>query len=137
MDNHDNIEITINDNDKPTFKFLKRDDLEKTKIIKPSKYQTAFEIKKISANRDFDIRKMCTNNGKFDSDKWNDQIIIESICAPDLSNAEAQKEFGVITQLDLLKSLLTLGEYLDLQRAVLEFNGFTKPDAELIDDAKN
>ncbi len=56
---------------------------------------------------------------------------------PDLKNAELQNAYDVMNAEDLLKEMLTMGEYMNLLRFVQEINGFHKTIEELLDEAKN
>ena len=118
-------------------KFLKRPDLQETIFVKPSKYQVEFEIRKIPALREAYLRKAATNKGKYDENKYIDLMMVESIVQPDLKNAQMQTEFGVITEIDLLKSVLSLGEYYKLLEQINNYNDLSKTDTDLIEEAKN
>jgi hypothetical protein len=61
-------------------------------------------------------------------------LVASSVVYPDLKDAELQKSYGVVSDGDLLKKMLIPGEYLTLQQAVNEVNGF---DTEKADEAKD
>ena len=56
---------------------------------------------------------------------------------PDLNDKELQDSYGVMGADDLLKAMLTAGEYAEYQNKVNEVNDFDITADELVDEAKN
>ena len=72
-----------------------------------------------------------------DTDRYGDALVLRCIKSPDLNNAELQAFFdteGDATQ--TLKAMLLAGEYANLTSEVLELNGFTESDEEIVEDVK-
>ncbi len=101
-----------------------------------------FEIRALSEDEDAGLKKICTtrtiSKGRqitsFDNQRYMNLLVASSVVYPDLKDAELQKSYGVVSDGDLLKKMLIPGEYLTLQQAVNEVNGF---DTEKADEAKD
>ena len=74
---------------------------------------------------------------KFDSQGFNDAILLESIVFPNLDDMELQDSWGVNDPLELVKAMLTPGEYADLLNAVVEAQGFEVGMDEKVRAVKN
>lgn len=95
---------------------------------------------------DKEIKKSCTSRKKVsgtyvdvtDQEAYMEKFTAASIEFPDLKNADLQKSYGVMGEVDLLRKLLVLpGEFnLALQEAQ-KVNGYDKSFADLVEEAKN
>lgn len=74
---------------------------------------------------------------KFDSQGFNDAMLLESIIYPNLDDMELQDSWGVNDPLELVKAMLTPGEYADLLNAVVEAQGFEVGMDEKVRAVKN
>lgn len=74
---------------------------------------------------------------KFDSQGFNDAMLLESIVFPNLDDMELQDSWGVNDPLELVKEMLTPGEYADLLNAVVEAQGFEVGMDEKVRAVKN
>ena len=93
------------------------------------------------------IRKSCTRskfnpktkeyNTSFDSSQFNNAMVCASVVFPDLDDAALQDSYGVIGAEELIRKMLTPGEYTDLIAAVSETCGFQSDMADKIKTAKN
>lgn len=129
--------------------FLNPIKVENKKIVVSDRFidndkSVEWEIKTITATEEEAIRKSCTKKGtkakskeEFDPDLFNTKIMTACVVYPDLKNAELQNAYDVMNAEDLLKEMLTMGEYMNLLRFVQEINGFHKTIEELLDEAKN
>ena len=74
---------------------------------------------------------------KFDSQGFNDAMLLESIVYTNLDDMELQDSWGVNDPLELVKAMLTPGEYADLLNAVVEAQGFEVGMDEKVRAVKN
>lgn len=105
-----------------------------------------WEIRPITVEKDEQIRSEATKwvkTGKrgartpeLDVDKYASLVCAASTIFPNLNDAGLQDEYGVKSAPELLKAMLTPGEYTNYKAQVLEVNGFAEMD-ELVEDAKN
>jgi hypothetical protein len=105
-----------------------------------------WEIRTISEEKEEAIRKSCTikkkgKNGamekELDENLFNAKMAVESIVYPDLQNAELQDHYNALGAEDLLKKMLTSGEYWSFVLFIQEFNGYGKTLDDMVDEAKN
>ena len=105
-----------------------------------------WEIKTIAEEKEEAIRKSCTikkkgKNGamekELDENLFNAKMAVESIVYPDLQNAELQDHYNALGAEDLLKKMLTSGEYWSFVLFIQEFNGYGKTLDDMVDEAKN
>jgi hypothetical protein len=107
-----------------------------------------WEIRAIDSKEDEEIRKQCTYKAKvpgkkgqfmpeFDQNKYLGEVCATSIVYPSLKNGDLQKSYGVMGETELLKTMLTPGEYTDLVTKVNEINGFDESFEEKVEAAKN
>ena len=77
-------------------------------------------------------------NGKveFDTERYENEITVACVVYPDLKDAELQDFYGVQNEIDLLNTMLLLGENRKLQEAIQDINGI-KSLEEKIEEAKN
>jgi hypothetical protein len=99
-----------------------------------------WEIRTLSGSEEEKIRIFCITeqNGKkvFDNAKYLGKIAAASTVYPDLFSEKLQNSYGVWGEDDLLKEMLTAGEYIEYIKKVQEVNGFSKPINDLKDEAK-
>lgn len=75
---------------------------------------------------------------KFNSSKYLAMVICASVIEPNLNNAELQDDYGVKSDIDLLREMVDdPGEYSDLAAFVQGFNGFDTSLDEKVEEAKN
>jgi hypothetical protein len=72
-----------------------------------------------------------------DQDKYATALICECVVYPNLNSAQLQESYGVVGAEELVKKMLTPGEYTDLYMAVTQANGFQVGMDEKIKQAKN
>lgn len=107
-----------------------------------------WELRAITSKEDEDILKLCTKRipvpgkkGQFmpetDRAKYIAEMCIKSIVFPNLHDKEVQDSFGVMCATDLLKEMLTPGEYTDLSNKITELNGYDISFEEKVEEAKN
>ena len=104
-----------------------------------------WEIRALSEDENQAIRKSCTKfsgrkgprTPEIDYDLYLSKITAESVVFPNLKNAELQKSYGVLGANELLKAMLTAGEYANLLEVVQEVNGFNSDMEDLVEEAKN
>ena len=65
------------------------------------------------------------------------KLATASVVFPDLQNIELQNAYNVMSGEDLIKKMLTSGEYYRLLDVVKEVNGFEESAEELLDEVKN
>lgn len=117
---------------------------------KTGKEEKKFEEWKIgcvTGEEDERIRKSCIKRvqvpGKknlfqpeTDSNEYMAKLAAKCTLYPDLNDATLQQSYGVMSAEELLRTMLTPGEYQDYLLKVQEANGFNSMD-ELVDQAKN
>lgn len=107
-----------------------------------------WEIKPIDTALDEIIRNECTKkvpingrrgqyNRELDADKYMARLCVACTVFPNLNSAELQDDYGVKSGEELIKALLTSGEYIEFKAKIMEINGFNLSTEELIDEAKN
>lgn len=106
------------------------------------------KFKPIGAVKGDEIRKKCRKVSiikgqkvvETDTDKYMDNLIIETTTYPDLKNSELQAAWGVLGAEELLKAMksrMTDGEFGEWSAVVSEVNGYDKGMQELVEEAKN
>jgi hypothetical protein len=111
---------------------------------KPEKW----ELRAITSKEDDDIIKSCTKRvpvpgkkGQFmaetDQTKYVAEMCAKSIIYPNLNDKVVQDSFGVMCATDLLKEMLTPGEYTELSKKITELNGYDMSFEEKVEEAKN
>ncbi|MGO4498808.1 phage portal protein [Paenibacillus sp. 2RAB27] len=106
----------------------------------------AWKVKAVLQEDSDNIRKTCikTIKGKYgnntretDEQEYMLKLVIASVVFPDLKDAELQQTYGVYGADNLIKRMLTPGEYTNLVLKVQEVNGYDKDINELMEEAKN
>lgn len=103
-----------------------------------------WEIRALTENENSRIEKSYTTRNKktgveqFDRNTYAHALVVAAVVSPDLKSAELQKAFEVLGEIDLIKAMLTIGEFATLSEAVTDLSGLDKNDInEQIDEAKN
>ena len=105
--------------------FLKPIDIENKKIVVSNRFvengkPVEWEIRTMSEEQEEAIRKSCMTKKKgkngvverdIDNDLFNAKMAAESVVYPDLKNAQLQDHYDALGAEDLLKKMLTGGEY--------------------------
>lgn len=105
-----------------------------------------WEIKAIDENFNESLRESCkikerdrktrTITERMNHEKYLAKLIVECTVYPNLKDAGLQESYGVMGADNLVKKMLTSGEYAQLLEIVQEVNGFDDDD-DLIEEAKN
>lgn len=101
-----------------------------------------FKIRAITGQLDSQLRATCyitekDGTQKFDSDKYLALLVSTCVTYPDFKNAELQDSYGVKSEIELMKVMLTSGEYTKLLMKVQEVNGFKETYQDKVQEAKN
>ena len=107
-----------------------------------------FEVRVLTSDEDEKIRKKCTYKEQIpgkkyqytnetDYDKYVGMQAVACTVFPDVKDSSLQDSYGVMGEFNLLKAMLTPGEYANYLQAVQSINGFDKDMQELVDEAKN
>lgn len=118
------------------------------RFIDADKKPIEWELRVLSAEEDEEIKKSCkkkvftpgTREAKIelDSDKYAEELICTCVVYPNLHDATLQESYGVIGAAQLVRKMLTPGEYTDLYLMVTQANGFeVGMDDKKINQAKN
>lgn len=107
-----------------------------------------WEIKCISSTEDESLRKSCirsipvpgTHNQRFqretDMNAYLSKLAVTCTVYPNLNAQDLQDSYGVMGAENMLKTMLTPGEYADYVAKVQEVNGYETLQEE-VDEAKN
>ena len=105
-----------------------------------------WELQVIDSETDESIRRSCMRqvkrNGRsvsseLDTNSYIAKMCVASIVFPDLNNKELQDSYKVMGGEQLLKKMLSAGEYADLSAKVTDVNGFNTSTDDLVEEAKN
>lgn len=104
-----------------------------------------WEIKALTTEEDDLIRRSCTvlvpvrggKQEKFQTDRYLAEFTTASVVYPNLHDVELQDSYGVKDAKELLKKMLTAGEYLALTAKAQEISGFDISLEEKVEEAKN
>lgn len=106
-----------------------------------------WEIKVITSKENEALRKASTKRvptGKrgqqapdFDQSAYIVKLCVASTVFPDLNDKDLQDSYGVMGAEDLIRTMLTSGEYDNYALKVAEVNGFDVDMDEMVDEAKN
>lgn len=104
-----------------------------------------FTFRPISTKENDGIRDECTKvsvvgketKTKVDNSRYMRKLLAISCVEPNLNNSELQDSYGVKDAESLICEMIdNPGEYNDLVVAIMEFNGFSKPDNS-VEEVKN
>lgn len=105
-----------------------KDDLGKTAL---------FVVKMISQEENEKYVRLNTKKRKFDQAAYTRKMVVECTVEPNFKDSEVCEYYGVIDPLDVPAKMLTIGEYADLQEAILEINDIGNQDERQLEEAKN
>lgn len=128
--------------------------IENTKIVvskrflNENKKPIEWEVRALSAGEDEEIRKSATRKmpipgrrgqtqPETDVNLYLAKMAAASTVYPNLLDAELQDSYGVKTPEDLLRKMLTSGEYAEYLQTIQSMNGYDVSTEELVDEAKN
>lgn len=78
-----------------------------------------------------------TNTESFDRQGYITELTASAVVFPDLKNAELQKAYGVMGEVELLKKMLLVGEFATLTQKVQTLSGLDEDINDLVEEAKN
>lgn len=105
-----------------------------------------WELRALDAGESETIRKDCTRRVKVKGNQYTMEIdnealaikmMVASIVFPNLNDKALQDTYGVMGAEQLLKKMLTVGEYSLLSTKISEINGFGDSMDDLVEEAKN
>ena len=99
--------------------------------------QVPFIVKAITQDENEAIANRCRVDGNLDNVKYTRNMIVECTVEPNFKDAELCQFFGVVAPTDVPSQMLTIGEYAELSRAVLDVNDLGKAYNEALKAAKN
>lgn len=118
------------------------------RFLDENKKPIAWEVRALNAGEDEDIRKSATKKmpvpgrrGQYQPETDVNMYLAKMAAActvyPDLMDAELQDSYHVKTPEDLLRAMLTSGEYAEYLQTIQSMNGYDVSTEELVDEAKN
>ena len=118
------------------------------RFLDENKNPIKWEVRCLTAGEDEELRKSATKKvpvpgrrGQFQPETNIDLYLAKMAAActvyPNLYDAELQDSYKVKTPEDLLRTMLTSGEYAEYLQTVQGMNGYDISTEELVDDAKN
>lgn len=107
-----------------------------------------WELRTLSAGEDEDIRRAATRKvpvagrkgaytSELDSNTYLAKMTAASVVYPNLNSTDLQDSYNVKGAENLLRAMLSAGEYVTLSGKVAELNGFDSDTNELVEEAKN
>ena len=118
------------------------------RFLDENKNPIKWEVRCLTAGEDEELRKSATKKvpvpgrrGQFQPETNIDLYLAKMAAActvyPNLYDAELQDSYKVKAPEDLLRTMLTSGEYAEYLQTVQGMNGYDITTEELVDDAKN
>ena len=118
------------------------------RFIDENKKPIEWEVRALNAGEDEEIRKSATrkipvpgrrgqNQPETDINLYLAKMAAACTVYPNLMNAELQDSYKVKTPEDLLRAMLTSGEYAEYLQTIQNMNGYDVSTEELVDEAKN
>lgn len=118
------------------------------RFIDENKKPIQWEVRALTAGEDEDIRKGATRKVPVPGRRGqtqpetNVELYLARMAAactvyPNLMDAELQDSYKVKTPEDLLRNMLTSGEYAEYLQVVQSLNGYDLTTEELVEEAKN
>lgn len=125
----------------PNLKYVASPDFINEETGKPEEW----EIRKLGATEADELKQSCmkqVKNGRvttteLDTEAFSAKLAAASVVYPNLKDAELQNEWNVMGAENLLKEMLSFGEYTMLVAKVTEHNGFNVTMNDLVEEAKN
>lgn len=74
---------------------------------------------------------------RFDVTAFNEELLSKTVTYPNLYDAELQDSWGVTEPVDLVKAMLTPGEYADVLAAATEAQGYDVGMKDKVKEVKN
>ena len=115
-----------------------------SKRIKVNGEPVAWKIKTLATEETERMRKKYTTDRitrqseeRFDATAYNEDVLSKAITYPNLYDAELQDSWGVTEPVELVKAMLTPGEYADLLAAVTEAQGYDVGMEDKVKEVKN
>jgi len=118
-----------------------------SKRIKVNGEPIAWKIKTLATEETERMRKKYTkritdritrqSEERFDATAYNEDVLSKAITYPNLYDAELQDSWGVTEPVELVKAMLTPGEYADLLAAVTEAQGYDVGMEDKVKEVKN
>ena len=107
-----------------------------------------WELRALTAGEDEDIRRSATRKVKaagrsnaytseLDTNTYLAKMTAAAVVYPNLNDAGLQNSYKVMGAENLLRAMLSAGEYVTLSGKVAEINGFDTDASELVEEAKN
>jgi len=105
-----------------------------------------WELRCVSSTEDEEIRRTATRRtsgsrgqsaSETDVSLYLGRLAARCTVFPDLHDKELQDSYGVMGADNLLRAMLTPGEYTEYLRQVQKICGFDVPFEQLVDEAKN
>lgn len=127
--------------------FLNPIRVENKEVVVSNRFQedgepVPFVIRPITQKENEQLIKKYTKRDKkgnetFDRTGYIHELTARAVVFPDLKNAELQKAYGVLGEVELLKTMLYAGEFAELGQAVQELSGLDTDINEEIEEVKN
>lgn len=126
--------------------------IENTKVVVSNRFTDEkgkpieWELRGITSSEDDQIRnasfKKVMKNGRLVSEDLDYTLYLANLTSscvvfPDLRDVELQNSYGAMGEVELLKVMLSPGEYANLAEEVQILNGFDQSDEDLEEEAKN
>lgn len=119
-----------------------------TKFVGKDGKPIEWELRPLTAGEDEDIRRSSTRKVKtgtrsnaytseLDTNTYLAKMTAASVVYPNLNDAALQNSYKVMGAENLLRAMLSAGEYVTLSGKVAELNGFDTDVNELVEEAKN
>lgn len=107
-----------------------------------------WELRTLPAGEDEELRRSATHKkavpgrkgsytSELDTNEYLAKMTAAAVVYPNLNDKELQDSYKVMGAENLLKAMLSAGEYIALSGKVAEINGFDTTVDELAEDAKN
>ena len=118
------------------------------RFLDEDKNPMEWEIQAITEAVNEALRKECTRKvpvpgkknmfqSEMNHDKYLGKLAARCTVYPNLNDAELQNSYGIMGADELLKEMLTSGEYANYLEKVQETNGFDTTTQDLVEQAKN
>ena len=118
------------------------------RFLDENKKPIEWEVRALSAGEDEEIRKSATrkvpvpgrrgqNQPETDINLYLARMAATCTVFPNLYDADLQDSYNVKTPEDLLRKMLTAGEYAEYLQTVQNMNGYDVSTEDLVDEAKN
>lgn len=111
-----------------------KQNLSSTKVFASTRFldddgnQIPFEIMPILQEESEKLKELCykasNENLIFDEELYITKLVCKCVIYPDLNNAELQKNYGVLGEEKLIKTMLLAGEFSNLLKSIEHICGF-------------